>query len=182
MTADNVPRKVPSERFSTAPTERSTKAGVTATYALRRRLPDNLLGRTLFSLGMVARVPYFGTVLPMVEVMEPGLCRVSAPKWFGVYNHIGTFHAIAACNVAEAAMGMLMEATVPTSHRWIPKAMSTQYLAKATTRLTAEATLSEPLDVDAVTSGTDVVVSVRVLDAHGTEVVHADITTWVTPR
>lgn len=151
------------------------------TYALRKRLPANLIGNTLFSLGMVARVPYFGTVLPLVQEMRPGYCRVVAPKWFGVHNHLGTFHAIAACNLAEAAMGMLMEATTPPTHRWIPKAMNVQYLAKATTRLTAHAELAEPLDFAALTEGTDVVVAVRVRDSAGTEVVHADITTWVTP-
>jgi hypothetical protein len=46
---------------------------------------------------------------------------------FFVYNHLHTVHAIASCNAAEIAMGMLMEATVPTSHRWIPKAMNVQY-------------------------------------------------------
>ncbi|WAC56518.1 hotdog fold domain-containing protein [Gordonia sp. SL306] len=151
------------------------------TYALRRKLPDNAIGHALFSLGMVARVPYFGTVLPIVSEMRPGFCRVTAPNWFGVHNHIGTFHAIAACNLAEAAMGMLMEATTPTSHRWIPKAMNTQYLAKATTRLTAEARLDDTVSFDEIVEGTDVVVGVRVLDKHGTEVVHCDITTWVTP-
>lgn len=154
---------------------------ISGTYALRKRLPDNTLGHALFSLGMVARVPYFGTILPIVQEMRPGYCRVTAPNWFGVHNHIGTFHAIAACNIAEAAMGMLMEATTPTTHRWIPKAMSTQYLAKATTRLTGEATLAEPVDFDAVTEGTEVVVAVRITDTHGEEVVHCDITTWVTP-
>lgn len=151
------------------------------TYALRKRLPANRLGNALFSLGMVARVPYFGTVLPLVQEMRPGYCRVVAPKWFGVHNHLGTFHAIAACNLAEAAMGMLMEATTPSTHRWIPKAMNVQYLAKATTRLTAHAELAEPIEFGALTEGTDVVISVRVCDAAGTEVVHADITTWVTP-
>ena len=151
-----------------------------ATYALRRRLPQNKIGDALFSLGMVARVPYFGTILPLVEKMEPGYCRVSAPNWFGVHNHIGTFHAIAACNLAETAMGMLMEATIPTSHRWIPKAMNVQYLTKATTSLRAVATLDIP-DFAAVTEGTDVVVPVSITDRAGTEVVHADITTWVTP-
>lgn len=153
-----------------------------STYALRRKLPDNLLGHAVFSLGMVARVPYFGTVLPIVQEMRPGFCRVTAPNWFGVHNHLGTFHAIAACNLAEASMGMLMEATTPDTHRWIPKAMNTRYLTKATTRLTAEATLTEPVDFTAITAGADVVVGVRILDTHGTEVVHCDITTWVTPR
>ncbi|MAU82275.1 MAG: thioesterase [Gordonia sp.] len=152
------------------------------TYSLRRRLPDNVVGHTLFSLGMVARVPYFGTVLPYVTDMRPGYCRVTGPNWFGVHNHLGTFHAIAACNLAEAAMGMLMEASTPTTHRWIPKAMSTRYLAKATTRLTAEATLPADVDFASIVEGTDVVIDVRLLDKHGTEAVHCDITTWVTPH
>ena len=159
----------------------SPSGAPSATYRLWQRLPGNALGRTLFSLGMVARVPYFGTIVPYVQEMRPGFCRVTAPKWFGVYNHIGTFHAIAACNLAEAAMGMMMEASTPSSHRWIPKGMRSAYLAKATTRLTAEATLPD-IDFDDITEGTDVVVSIRVLDTAGVEVVHCDITTWVTPR
>lgn len=155
---------------------------ISPTFALRKKLPDNKLGNVLFSLGMVAKVPYFGTVLPLVQEMEPGYCKVTSPKWFGVHNHIGTFHAIAACNLAEAAMGMLMEATTPTSHRWIPKAMQTRYLAKATTRLTAEARLAEAVDFDALTEGTDVTVSVSITDTARVEVVHCDITTWVTPK
>lgn len=131
---------------------------------------------------MVARVPYFGTVMPLVTEMRPGFCTVTAPNWPGVHNHIGTFHAIAACNLAEASMGMLMEATTPSSHRWIPKAMSTAYLAKATTRLTAEASLTTDVDFNAITGGADVVISVVVRDTRGVEVVHCDITTWVTPN
>lgn len=77
-------------------------------------------------------------------------------------------------------MGMLMEATVPTSHRWIPKAMNVQYLEKATTSLRAKATL-EPPDFTTITEGIELVVPVQVLDGTGTEVVHADITCWVTP-
>ena len=151
------------------------------TYAMRKKLPAGRIGNALFSLGMVARVPYFGTILPLVEEMTPGYCRVSAPNWFGVHNHVGTFHAIAACNLAETAMGMLMESTVPTTHRWIPKAMNTQYLAKAGTRLTAHAELAEPVLFDEITECTDVVIAIRILDTAGTEVVHCDITTWVTP-
>jgi hypothetical protein len=99
---------------------------------------------------------------------------------FYVYNHLHTVHAIASCNAAEMAMGMLMEATVPTSHRWIPKAMSVEYLEKATTSLRAQASL-EPPDFTAITEGAEIVVPVRVVDRAGGEVVHAEITTWVTP-
>ncbi|MCX4093164.1 hotdog fold domain-containing protein [Nocardia sp. alder85J] len=154
----------------------------TATYRGWKKLPDNRLGHALFSLGMVARVPYFGTVLPTVIRLEPGYCEVIAPKWFGIHNHLGTFHAIAACNLAEVAMGMLCEATVPTSHRWIPKGMAVQYLTKAESGLRAVATLRELPDFAALSEGTDLVVPVAILDKSGTEVVHADITTWVTPK
>ncbi|GAA4471622.1 hotdog fold domain-containing protein [Rhodococcus olei] len=153
----------------------------TATYRSWQRLPHNSLGSALFSLGMCLRVPYFATVLPRVTALQPGRCEVRAPKWWGVHNHIGTFHAIAACNLAEAAMGMLAEATVPATHRWIPKAMNVRYLAKATTGLTAVAELPGPLDLAAVTEGTDVLVPVAIRDKAGIEVVHADITIWVTP-
>jgi ribosomal protein L5 len=76
-------------------------------------------------------------------------------------------------------MGMLMEATVPTTHRWIPKAMNVQYLLKATTSLRATARIDIP-DF-AITDGTEITVPVTVTDRSGVEVVHADITTWVTP-
>ena len=60
--------------------------------------------------------------------------------------------------------------------------MQTSYLTKATTRLTAEARLPDPVDFDAITAGTDVTVSVSIVDTRGVEVVHCDITTWVTPN
>jgi acyl-coenzyme A thioesterase PaaI-like protein len=154
----------------------------TATLRTWKKLPDNRIGHALFSLGMVARVPYFGTVLPTVTALEPGHCEVTAPKWFGIHNHLGTFHAIAACNLAEVAMGMLSEATVPSSHRWIPKSMTVRYLAKANTGLRAVATLAAIPDFAAIADGQDLIVPVAVYDKHGTEVVHADITTWITPK
>jgi acyl-coenzyme A thioesterase PaaI-like protein len=128
----------------------------------------------------MVRVPYFASIAPHVRRMEPGLAEVTVPNWFYVHNHLGSVHAIASCNAAELAMGMLMEATVPESHRWIPKAMTVQYLHKATTSLRARAHI-EPPDFAAITDGVDVVVPVSVFDDSGTEVVHADITTWVTP-
>ncbi|MFZ2527319.1 MAG: hotdog fold domain-containing protein [Rhodococcus sp. (in: high G+C Gram-positive bacteria)] len=157
----------------------------TLTYRAWTRLSGVPLGSTLFSLGMCARVPYFATVLPRVTRLEPGLCEVHAPKWWGVHNHLGTFHAIAACNLAEAAMGMLAEATVPATHRWIPKAMTTHYLSKATTGLRAVAQLPELPDLDVIddaAGGTELTIPVTILDRNGTEVVHADITVWITRR
>jgi acyl-coenzyme A thioesterase PaaI-like protein len=142
-------------------------------------LSERPLGSRLFSVAAMARVPYFASVLPHVRRMEPGIAEVDVPKWFFVHNHLHTVHAIASCNAAEMAMGMLMEATVPTTHRWIPKAMNVQYLQKATTSLRATARI-EPPDFTAIIDGTELVIPVSVVDRSGAEVVHADITTWVT--
>ena len=153
---------------------------VTSTYRAWTRLSRRPGGSRLFSLAAVARVPYFASILPHVVRMEPGLAEVDVPKWFFIHNHLHTIHAIASCNAAEMAMGMLMEATVPTTHRWIPKAMDVRYLAKATTSLRATARIDPP-DFTAIIEGTELVVPVSVTDRDGLEVVHADITTWVTP-
>ncbi|WP_020665019.1 hotdog fold domain-containing protein [Amycolatopsis benzoatilytica] len=154
--------------------------GSPSTYALWRKLVAKPGGKQLFSAAMCLRVPYFGTVLPSVRELRPGHCTVAAPKWWGVHNHIRTFHAIAACNLAEIAMGMLAEATVPDTHRWLPKGMEVSYVAKAETGLRAIAELPElPEFGDA---GFDLPVPVRIVDKAGTEVVTATITVWVTPR
>lgn len=151
-----------------------------STYRVWQRLSGVPGGSRLFSAAAMVRVPYFASIAPHVLRMEPGFAEVAVPKWFFVYNHLHTVHAIASCNAAEIAMGMLMEATVPTSHRWIPKAMNVAYLEKATTSLRAQARLDPP-DFTAITDGTEIVVPVSVVDKSGTEVVHADITCWVTP-
>jgi acyl-coenzyme A thioesterase PaaI-like protein len=152
----------------------------TSTYRAWQRLAGVPAGSRLFSAAAIARVPYFASIAPHVVRMEPGLAEVAVPKWFLVHNHLHTVHAIASCNAAEMAMGMLMEATVPTTHRWIPKAMTVQYLQKATTSLRATARLDPP-DFASITEGAEIVVPVTVTDRGGAEVVHADITTWVTP-
>jgi acyl-coenzyme A thioesterase PaaI-like protein len=97
-----------------------------------------------------------------------------------VHNHLGTVHAIASCNLAEYAMGVLAEATVPASHRWIPRGMSVQYLAKAETDLLAVATFPRPPAFGA--AGEDVDADVTLTDADGREVVHATITLRISPR
>jgi acyl-coenzyme A thioesterase PaaI-like protein len=155
-------------------------AAPTTTYRMWKRLSERPGGTRLFSAAAMVRVPYFASIVPHVVWMEPGFAEVTVPKWFFVYNHLHTVHAIASCNAAEIAMGMLMEATVPTSHRWIPKAMNVQYLEKATTALRARARL-EPPDFDSIIDGVELVVPVSVVDKSGTEVVQADITCWVTP-
>lgn len=151
----------------------------TGTYRVWQRLSGVPGGTRAFSAAAALRVPFFLAILPHVVRMEPGYAEVRMVKWPLTYNHLRTVHAIAMCNAAEMAMGMLMEATVPATHRWIPKAMSVRYLHKATTSLRACAHLDPP-DFTAIGDGTEVTVGVNVYDRRGTEVFRADITTWVT--
>jgi acyl-coenzyme A thioesterase PaaI-like protein len=148
-------------------------------FAMWQRLASRPFGRQLFSAAMCLRVPYFATVLPSVRALRPGFCEVKAPKWWGVHNHIGTFHAIAACNLAEVAMGMLTEATVPTTHRWLPRGMTSDYVAKATTGLRAVAELAEVPEFGAAM---DLPVPVTIYDAADKPVVRAVITIRVVPK
>jgi acyl-coenzyme A thioesterase PaaI-like protein len=150
------------------------------TFAMWRKLVGVPGGKRLFSAALCARVPYFRTVLPSVRDMRPGRCEITAPKWWGVHNHIGTFHAIAACNLAEIAMGMLAEATVPTTHRWLPKGMTVQYVAKAETSLRAVAELADVPEFG--DQGVELPVPVTITDTSGKPVVTGTITIWVTPK
>lgn len=96
-----------------------------------------------------------------------------------VFNHIGTVHAIAICNLAEMAAGTMTEVTVPSTHRWIPKEMTVKYLKMAKTDLTAIATPHAALDWSVPG---EFKVDVRVRDLQGELVVEALITMWVTRR
>ncbi|MEA5445694.1 hotdog fold domain-containing protein [Gammaproteobacteria bacterium AB-CW1] len=154
----------------------SQQNGTLTTWRKLSRYPG---GRWLFSRVVAHTAPYFATIRPRILELEPGLCRVRIRKRRRVQNHIGTVHAIAICNMAELAAGVMIEASLPPSHRWIPKGMTVDYLKKAATHLTATAEL-DPLP--AFGEGEDVPIPVSVRDENGEEVVHATITMWVTPK
>jgi acyl-coenzyme A thioesterase PaaI-like protein len=148
---------------------------------LYRRMAALPMGTRLFSWALCWKAPYFRSVRPVVVDLAPGRGEVRARNRRAVHNHIGTFHAIACCNLAELVAGTTMEASLPGTHRWIPKGMSVGYLAKAETDLRAVATVEDLTGLGADESR-EVVVPVDVLDTGGTTVVHADITMWVSPR
>jgi len=135
------------------------------------------IGRWLFTRSVCRRAPYFGSISPLFHELAPGLCHVSMKKRRRVLNHIGTVHALAMGNLCELAAGLLMEATTPKGMRWIPKGMQIQYLAKAPTDISATARI-EPIRWS---EAQDVIVPVSVTDINGKEVVHADITMYVSP-
>jgi len=142
------------------------------------RLRDKPLGKWLFSQVICWKAPYFGTIAPRFEELRPGYARVSMKKRRAVQNHIGTVHAIAACNLAELGAGTMMEASLPVSMRWLPKGMNVRYLQKCLTDLSAEATATD----FSAGPAREVVVRVDMKDAHGNIVAHADINMHVSPR
>ncbi len=152
---------------------------MSSTMQMWRKLEQKPLGTRLFSWAVCRRAPYFSTIRPHITDMRPGRCEVRAANRRRVHNHIGTFHAIAACNLAEVAAGMLMEASLPGTHRWIPMGMNVHYLAKAKTDLRGIAELELP---ELTEERAEWVVPVRILDAADDAVVTADISMRVSAK
>lgn len=103
-------------------------------------------GKWAFSRLLCLKAPYFGTIGPRFEVLRPEYCEVRMRKRRAVLNHLGTVHAIAMCNMAELAGGVMTEVTIPSTHRWIPQGMTVKYLKMARTDLVAIATPESPFD------------------------------------
>ncbi|HEX6591528.1 MAG TPA: hotdog fold domain-containing protein [Moraxellaceae bacterium] len=139
--------------------------------AMFNRLKPLPAGTWLFSRGVCAAAPYFKSIRPHVTELRPGLVTVAMRKRRAVENHLHTVHAIAMCNMAELAGGLLTDVSIPAGARWIPAGMKVQYLAKAKTDLVATADGS---GVDWSREG-DVVVTVMVRDTGGKDVFRADI-------
>ncbi|CAM3695462.1 hotdog fold domain-containing protein [Tsukamurella ocularis] len=155
-------------------------ADVSANLRIWNTLQRIPFGSRVFSQAVCLKAPYFRSVHPHVVELRPGLCRVTAPNRRSVHNHLGTFHAIASCNMAELAGGMMTDATIPGTHRWIPVGMTVEYLAKATTAVTAVARM-DPLPTFTDEPAT-LTVPVDILDADGTVFVTATITMHVSKK
>lgn len=139
--------------------------------ALWQKCADKPFGKWFFSKALCWKAPYFGSIQPFFEVLEPGRAVVSMRKRRAVQNHIGTVHAIAMCNLAELATGTMMEITVAKNMRWLPKGMAVRYLKKANTHLKCEAILAAATTLKAG----DVTVRATIRDAHDAMVCEADI-------
>lgn len=137
-------------------------------------------GHWLFSRAVCLKAPYFATIAPRFVALEPGRCVVRMKDRRRVHNHLGTVHAIALCNLAELAAGVMTDATLAPEMRWIPKGMSVEYLLKASGELHATATPDRPLDRDA--SGYEAPVTVEIRNDAGERVFVARIAMWVSPR
>lgn len=130
------------------------------------------VGPSAFSNMACQMAPYFGTINPEISVLAPGRAEVNVPFRKEITNHLASVHAIALCNAAELAGGMMTEVSIPSGARWIPKGMSVEYLAKAKTSIHA---IADGSDIDWHTPG-DKIVPVEIFDEAGVKVFTARIT------
>ena len=154
----------------------SSRPGILSIW---RRLASVPGGRWLFARLVCRKAPYFATIRPAITELRPGYCEVRIRKRHAVLNHLGTVHAIAICNMAELAAGLVSDATVPSSHRWIPKGMTVEYLRRAETDLRAVAELDLLPQLGAKA---EIPVYVNAFDASGEGVFRATIRMWVSAR
>ena len=148
--------------------------------SLYRRFTHWPAGNWLFSRAVCFKAPYFASISPLITALEPGRCEGVIRQRRRISNHIGTVHAIAMCNLAELVGGVMVDASLPTDMRWIPKGMEVKYQAKALGMLTAVA--SPELPIVSAAAGYDLPVLVRVTDSKGVEVFQARIAMWVSPK
>lgn len=153
---------------------------MTHLLSLYRRITRWPAGHWLFSRAICLKAPYFATIAPRITVLEPGRCEARIAHRRRVQNHIGTVHAIALCNLAELVAGVMVDASLPASMRWIPKGMQVDYLKKATG--TMHATATPAVRLHASEEGYDLPVEVVVRNTAGEAVFQARIMLWVSPR
>lgn len=147
---------------------------------LYRRLTRWPGGRWLFSRLVCWKAPYFASIVPRIESLEPGRGIASIAHRRKVSNHIGTVHAIALCNLAEFVGGLTCEVSIPHGMRWIPKGMDVKYLKKAIGRMRATAVPAFPAHV--ADEGYILPFEVTVQDPQGDAVLSATIDMWVSPK
>jgi len=154
-------------------------SGVSFTLSAWQSLSRWYGGKWLFSKLLCLKAPYFASIHPGFVALRPGYCEIYIKKRRAVLNHIGTVHAIAMCNMAELAGGTMTDVTIPGTHRWIPKGMTVEYLAKAKTNLRAIAEL-EP--IPSFEGNIDLPVMVKVLDTDDKMVFRAIITMRISTK
>lgn len=150
------------------------------TLHLYRRLQRWPAGGWLFTRVICFKAPYFASISPGIALLESNRCEVTLRHRRRITNHLGTVHAIALCNMAELAGGMMTEVSVPDPMRWIPKGMTVEYVKKAVGAMRAVATPSIP--VVESSKGYALPVDVVVTDPKGETVFRATISMWLSPK
>lgn len=102
------------------------------------RLRPIPLGRYWASWIFWLYVPYSGSVRPEIRELRQGYARVRIRDRRLSRNHLGSIHAAALMNVAEAASGLSLVAGLPKELRAILVSFQIDYLRKARGPIEAE--------------------------------------------
>ena len=135
-------------------------------------------GQTSFTLAVCFRASF-----PLGPSTNPraatGILPGRAPNRRGVHNHLGTYHAIAACNMAEVAGGMMTKDDSPRPRIDGFGRDDRGFQGQATTTVTALARLDQH---PGIRRGEVRPRPVDVIDAHGTVFVTAEITMHISQK
>ncbi len=143
-----------------------------------RRLSSLPGGKRAFSQAVCFKAPYFASIKPRFEELDVGRAVVRLRDRRSVHNHLGGVHAIALCNLAEAAAGLTAEVSMPRGMRWIPAGMTVRYLKAAKGTLRGYAEMPEVVEGEKA----EVPVAVVVKNEAGEAVFDAEITMYVSPK
>jgi acyl-coenzyme A thioesterase PaaI-like protein len=148
-----------------------------STLSLYNKVSKLPFGNFIFSKALAFRAPYFSSINPRVVALRAGYCRVEIMDRRAIRNHIGSINAGALCTLSELTGGLALEASIPSTLRWIPKGMNVQYTKKATGRLTGICAL----DVSSLKAG-DVTIPFEITDASGDTVLKTEILFYISER
>lgn len=142
-----------------------------------KKLPFGM-GKWVFSTAVSWKAPYFKTIKPMFQSFEAGRCVVTMKNRKSVQNHLGSVHAAAMCNLAELTAGSMLEGSLSTDFRWLPKNMDVQYKAMAKSDLKA---ICE-VDMATLNQAQDLPMVVNVLDKDSKLVFRAVVAMHITEK
>jgi Domain of unknown function (DUF4442) len=69
-----------------------------------KALANKPAGKWTFSKMLCLKAPYFSSISPLFERLEPEYCEIKMKKHRAVLNHLGTVHAIA-CVIWQSLPG-----------------------------------------------------------------------------
>ena len=120
-------------------------AGLLKLWQRIQRLPFNMgLKQTIFKRIISRKVPYTGSVHPVVIHLESGFAKVKMRDRRAVRNHLNSIHAIALANLGEFSSGIAMLTALPPSVSSIVTDLQITFNKKARGTLIAEGRASPP--------------------------------------
>lgn len=144
-------------------------------HAALERVPG---GAHVFWWMLARTVPYTGSLGARVPILEPGHAEVRMSDRRRLRNHLGSIHAAALMNLAEAASGLAFLSLLPENVRAIVTSFTVRYLKKARGTLTAQARCSFAIE----SSEAEYRVPVKITDAGGDVVAEGEAVWRVRPE